>query len=226
MTTRFGVFAKHWTPGRVKTRLAAVIGEAAAAMLHHQFLATLLARFADTAEQRWLFYDPAEQREAFQTLAGPAWRLHPQCAGDLGERMRDYFQRAFDDRVERVVLIGSDSPNVPPATVARAFDLLDEAPVVIGPSQDGGYYLIAARDAPPPIFDAMPWGSANVFDETTKRLQKHELPFRQLPTWYDIDEIADLHNLAEDLWPTESLDEPLQHLQQVVRDVLQTKRQP
>lgn len=219
MKTRLGVFAKHWTPGRVKTRLAAAIGAESAAGLHRAFFETLVTRFAAVADERCVFFTPAEHREAFADLADGAWQLHAQCEGDLGERMAAFFRQGFEAGAERIALIGSDSPNVPAAFIEQAFSALDEAEVVLGPSLDGGYYLIAARGGPPPVFDNIAWGGRDVLATTILKLAEHGATHKMLPVWYDVDELADLKTLAANL-ASDAQDGSLAKLRMSVEAVL------
>jgi rSAM/selenodomain-associated transferase 1 len=196
---QFGIFAKYWAPGEVKTRLAASIGAEAAARLHGAFVRTLLTRFAETGDSRALAFAPPEKRAEFETVAAGAWRLEPQAAGDLGRRMQTYFEVAFAARAERVVLIGADSPTLPAAIVEDAFEQLESRPVVIGPARDGGYYLIGAAREPPPIFASIAWSQPTVLAETVARLQSARREYVLLPEWYDVDTLEDLVRLNVEL---------------------------
>jgi rSAM/selenodomain-associated transferase 1 len=159
LTTLLGIFAKHWQPGEVKTRLAASIGPEAAARLHRVFVETLLQRMAGVAGKCVLAYWPSERHGEFAALVREAaypfalldpsaaplaspWQLVPQSPGDLGARMEHFFQASFASGADRVVIIGSDSPTLPIEYVRQAFDELRRSDVVLGPSDDGGYYLL------------------------------------------------------------------------------------
>jgi rSAM/selenodomain-associated transferase 1 len=199
-STQFGMFAKFWQPGEVKTRLAREIGNEAAARLYRAFIDTLLTRFNDVGDERTLAFSPAERANEFaQLVGGKNWKLRPQGDGDLGTRMGRHFVQAFSAAVERAVLIGSDSPTLPREFVEQAFALLEDNSVVLGPSEDGGYYLIGLAGGVPPIFNEMPWSTPQVWNETLNRLQAARLKFAVLPTWYDVDEAADLRRLAIEL---------------------------
>lgn len=193
------MFAKHWQPGHVKTRLAASISDAAAAEVHKASLATLLRRFAATADCRLLAYAPAEAREAFAELAGAAWRLEPQSEGDLGCRIETHFASAFARGATRAVLIGSDSPTLPQEFVREAFERLESADVVVGPSEDGGYYLIGLRRPIGGLFRDISWSTPRVFPDTVDRLRATGTTYALLKPWYDIDTLADLERLGIEL---------------------------
>lgn len=195
---QLGIFAKFWTPGEVKTRLAATIGHERAAELHRACLTTLLARLRELADRRVLAFSPAEQRAGFQAIAG-AWSLEVQSTGDLGERMRHHLAAAFRTGAESAVLIGSDSPTLPLAFIEEAYERLREVPVVLGPSDDGGYYLIGLSRPDPPLFDRISWSTGEVWQQTVERLTAANWSYHQLPPWYDVDTADDLARLRAEL---------------------------
>ena len=196
---QLGIFAKYWQPGQVKTRLATAIGAEAAARIYRQCLATLLVRLEAVADRRVLAYAPADRAEEFSTLSGDRWELMPQAAGDLGERMRHYFASAFAAGARKVVLLGSDSPTLPTEYIQRALRMLDRRSVVLGPTTDGGYYLVGATGREPPIFADIRWSSTAVWQQTIDHLDAAGCLFGQLPVWYDVDDGHDLSRLRDDL---------------------------
>jgi rSAM/selenodomain-associated transferase 1 len=195
----FGVFTKYWQPGFVKTRLAEKIGNQSAATLHFAFLQTILRRFASIDAQRQLCFDPAERLPAFRELAGPAWELVPQYQGDLGMRLQHFFGNAFKSVAKQVIVIGSDSPNLPVEFVNQALQSLEDVDVVLGPSLDGGYYLIGLSRNLSTLFDRVSWSTRHVWQQTVDRLTKQQVPFVQLPPWYDVDDLEGLERLLNDL---------------------------
>jgi hypothetical protein len=199
---QLGIFAKYWEPGQVKTRLAADLGDVVAANIYRAFVDTLLRRFVHVADRQLMAYWPPSKLEAFQPIAAD-WRLQPQADGDLGERMHSYFDNAFGDGCQRVVLLGSDSPNLPVRMAQQAFEMLDDHDLVLGPSEDGGYYLIGARGQTPEIFEGVVWSSAQVWRQTMENVQRAGLKCAALPSWYDVDQIEDLRRLRSDLNVTE-----------------------
>lgn len=215
---QLGVFARYWEPGRVKTRLAARIGDVSAARVHRAFLESTLRRFAASAERRVLAFTPAQHAAEFQPMAGNHWRIDPQSEGDLGRRMHDYFQRAFSAGAHRAVLIGADSPTLPTAYVEQAFERLDEVPLVLGPAADGGYYLVGAADSTPPIFERIDWGGPQVWRQTLERVAAWGRPFADLPEWYDIDTYEDLLRLRCEL--RHAADDDVRLLLTVVEEAL------
>ncbi|MFQ5733715.1 MAG: TIGR04282 family arsenosugar biosynthesis glycosyltransferase [Planctomycetaceae bacterium] len=189
-----GIFAKHPQPGRVKTRLAAGLGDQRAAELYAAFVGDLIDRFGAAADRRILAYAPHEPEAAayFRGLCGGRFALWPQPSGDLGGRMRAFFADAFEGGAERVVLIGSDSPTLPVRYVQQAFDDLAVADCVLGPATDGGYYLIAMRRIIPAAFNDVEWSGPRVLEQTVQRLRETGDSLRMLPVWYDVDSPADL----------------------------------
>ncbi|MEM8865437.1 MAG: TIGR04282 family arsenosugar biosynthesis glycosyltransferase [Planctomycetota bacterium] len=221
--TQIGIFAKYWTPGKVKTRLAADIGDERAAAVARLFVETLIRRLNGGADRHVIGFAPAEASAAFSTLAPSGWQVEPQCEGDLGARMRYYFETAFAAGAGRVILLGADSPNVPLAVIREAFERLADQRLVLGPTDDGGYYLIGARSEAPPVFDAMPWSDATLWQATTDRLAargwRQDRDWSPLPPWYDVDTMDDMQRLRTELQET-SDDQALAALRDSLEEVL------
>jgi len=209
-----GIFAKYWQPGAVKTRLAVAIGDEAACTLYRRFILVLLRRLHAVADRRTVYCTPAERVAAFAALAGEAWQVAPQADGDLGRRMEDFFARSFAAGASRAVLLGSDSPLVPIDFVQRAFRLLREVPVVLGPASDGGYYLIGAAERVPPVFTDIAWSTSDVWSQTVQRLEQADCPFATLPEWYDVDDLDSLRRLGRDLAATPANEDDLDDLRE------------
>ncbi len=187
-----GIFAKYWQPGKVKTRLGQSIGNAAAADIYRLMLEVLTERLRQVADVNTIVYAPRERRSEFEELSQGEWHLEAQSDGDLGHRLSDFVKRAIArNEDQRVVLVGSDAPELTPKLVRHALDLLDQSSVVLGPSDDGGYYLIAMRGLQP-VFDGIPWSTPEVFDATVGRLQQCNIPWAQLPVHQDIDTVFNL----------------------------------
>jgi len=217
---QLGIFAKYWQPGAVKTRLAATVGEAVASQVYRRFLITMLRRFDHVAERRVLAFTPPDQRAEFALLAADAWTLQDQGAGDLGMRMQNYFTAAFRSGADRVVLIGSDSPTLPPDYVKEAFQLLKTFPVALGRAEDGGYYLVGAAGQVPPIFDGVAWSTSLVWNQTQSLLQAAGCPCGVLPMWYDVDDLPGLRRMHQELADRPPPDETLKQLHEDVARVL------
>lgn len=196
--TSLGIFVKHPVAGQVKTRLAEFLGTKQATEVYAAFVADLVERFRDVANQRFLCYAPAEDsaKSCFLNHAKETYCLWPQPDKDLGERMAQFFLEHLRAEQDRVVIIGSDSPTLPREYVERAFELLQSADCVLGPATDGGYYLIGARGTCPPIFEEIAWSTSEVLAQTIALIDKFGLSLSLLPPWYDVDTMDDWNFLA------------------------------
>ena len=186
-----GIFGKQPVRGKVKTRLAAGLGDDAAAAIHEAMLFDTLETWSsrsilDPGGRRVLVYAPADAGPWFDPRVPEAFALQPQVEGDLGTRMRAFFAGEFDGGATRVVLIGSDSPTLDPSIVITAFLCLEGRDVVIGPSTDGGYYLVGDRDGPADLRRGL-LERRSVLGQTIDRLRDTGLSLAVLPPWYDVD---------------------------------------
>ena len=193
------IFAREPLPGRVKTRLARGVGSRAATDLYAAMLEDVLERAARLHDTRVLVFwamenDPLPQRPAY-----PRLEMRHQCSGDLGVRMATALETAFADGIRACCIIGSDSPDLPPEYISRAFQLLgeDQADVVFGPAEDGGYYLVGMKRLWQRIFEDLAWGENDVLEKSCQRARDLELRTALLPAWYDLDTLDDLRRLAE-----------------------------
>lgn len=214
------VFAKYWRPGKVKTRLSSALGPAAAAGVYREFIVSLLHRFQHRADRRTVVFSPSHRAAEFAAVAEPSWRTTPQTSGDLGARMQSFFETELGQGARRVVLIGSDSPDLPQDFVDQAFAALDGSQVVLGPAEDGGYYLIGLAHDVPPIFSEIAWSTPDVWPQTIARLEQRRVRYATLPVWYDVDEIDDLRRLHRRLAAKRTRDDSLQRLCDVVERAL------
>jgi rSAM/selenodomain-associated transferase 1 len=185
------VVAKEPVAGLAKTRLVPALGEVGAARAAAAMLADTLAAVRASGADPWLCFTPAEARERLGRLA-PGFGLLAQGAGDLGDRLAACLGDLLGTGADRVVIVGADTPQVPPATYRRAFSLLDEADVVLGPALDGGYYLVAAKAARPDLFVGITMGTGTVLSETLARAAGAGLQVALLPPLRDLDRVEDL----------------------------------
>ncbi len=196
------LFARQPIPGQVKTRLAATWGAERAAALYECFLLDQFERFTSEADCRVIGYSPAtsEAHHWFTEAAGH-WQLWPQPETDLGGRMAACFEHWCAAPDDRLLLIGSDSPNLPSRSFDLAFSLLETSDVVLGPSADGGYWLVGARGSAPQardIFTQVNWSTPEVFHQTVERITSLRLSLSLLPLWFDVDtedEVSTLRGL-------------------------------
>lgn len=191
-----GIFARQPEPGRVKTRLGAAIGAYQAARAYEAMLLDVLDGWGSNqwlapGGRRVVVFDPPGAGPWFDERVPAALGLQAQVEGDLGVRMAAFFAGEFEDGAEKVVLIGSDSPTLDPTLVISAFLCLEEKDVVLGPSTDGGYYLLGAKGRVPPIFEGVEWSGPGVLRRTVERLTAAGMSLAVLPPWYDVDEPTD-----------------------------------
>lgn len=192
-----GIFAKAPVAGQVKTRLAIDIGAAAAATWYAQSLRVIFTRTraAWPEVERILFFDPPDAESAFDVFpAAPAHRV-AQVGEDLGARMAAAFQYCFAQGAHGAVLIGSDAPTLPHAYLTEAWHALSTCDVVLGPAEDGGYYLIGLRAVQPALFTAVEWSTPTVLDVTMRRARALGLATHSVPEWFDVDTVHDLARL-------------------------------
>jgi rSAM/selenodomain-associated transferase 1 len=194
------LLAKAPRPGYVKSRLQPPLTPQQAADLYAAFLSDLVAATRRLGAVRYLGCDPTADDPFLRELAArERLTLFNQEGADLGTRMCHGLARALATGHERAVLIGADLPTLPAAHLRAAFRGLEQAEAVLGPSCDGGYYLVGCRGAVPPIFDALPWGTPRVLALTLARLIDRKIPTALLPFWYDVDRPEDLALLRRHL---------------------------
>jgi len=149
----------------------------------------------------FIFFTPDEADAEIAALARGSFTLRKQRGGDLGQRMRSAFEELLADRADgSAILIGSDIPLLTAAHLAAARERLQAmGDVVLGPADDGGYYLIGLRTAQPRLFEAIEWGTATVLSDTVRAAEQLGLTPQIIQPAYDIDTIEDLRRLEHDL---------------------------
>lgn len=193
------VFAKAPEPGLVKTRLTGVLTEEEAARLYEAFLWDSLEAYVGLPAVVRLYLAPSSG-DLPDGLVPEDVSVHTQRGAGLGERMLNAFVETFVAGYERVVIIGTDHPTLPLAFVERAFaELASPLATVIGPSEDGGYYLLGMNEVYPQLFRGMTYSHPDVFEDTLQRVHTTPASLSILPTWYDVDTPAALRRLAADL---------------------------
>jgi rSAM/selenodomain-associated transferase 1 len=201
------VMAKDPRAGQVKTRLCPPLTPETAARLYQCFLSDTLDLAAGVpGVDPIVAYSPHGAREAFARLVSERFQLIAQTGEDLGARLENTFRELFRQGYDHVAAVSTDSPDLPPEYVQEAFTGLDEAPVVLGPCPDGGYYLIGLSTLIPGLFRDMPWSTERVAPETEARARSVGAGILRLPEWYDVDTATDLdrliRNLAGDRYPS------------------------
>jgi hypothetical protein len=186
------VFVRAPVAGRVKTRLAAALGAEGALLIYRRLAEHALREARAMGGEVRVHFTPADAETEVRAWLGEGPRYRPQSAGDLGARMESAFRAAFDEGADRVIIIGSDLPELSAALLRRAFDALESHPAVIGPARDGGYYLLGMRTMIEGVFDGMPWSTDEVLARTLERLRAAGIEPAVLDTLTDVDEVADL----------------------------------
>jgi len=187
--------AKAPITGAVKTRMAPPLTHPEAAELARALLRDQLDHLAALGDvDLYVVFAPAGEAVLMQSIVPPAFTCFPQRGDDLGERMEEAFAALWSRGHRDVILTGSDVPAPPLDIFRRAFEILSRAgkKVVLGPSQDGGYYLIGMNRPVPEIFRGMGWSHNRVLSETIERLMRLEIDFELFPEWYDLDTVDDL----------------------------------
>jgi rSAM/selenodomain-associated transferase 1 len=195
------IFAKAPIPGGVKTRLVPPLTAEQAARLHAALVEDTLRRVRSLDMVRYLACAPDIRQSFFRTCARRySARLITQGPGDLGDRMRRVVTRLLA-RHRTVLLIGTDSPTLPLEFIQEGERRLDAADLVVGPSDDGGYYLLGQRRLYRSIFYGVTWGGEEVLSETLAKLGS-SARISLLPRWYDVDRAEDLSRLRADVAAT------------------------
>ena len=191
------VIAKAPWPGVAKTRLAMGVGPERAAALSAAFLRDTMAFARRRGERLYVSYAPHDASGTFRSLA-PDAELIAQPDGDLGARLLHAFAGAIASGARRPVLIGADSPSLPAHLLTSAQRALATHDVVLGPADDGGYYLIGMNAPQPSLFSGVDWSSDTVLAQTLERARTAGLRVFMLPYWYDIDTVREHDRLACD----------------------------
>lgn len=194
------IFAKEPQRGRVKTRLEGYLTKSGCVSLYKAFLRDTieLARKLRN-KQKIIAFDSRHGRPGYLRKNAPGFSLLRQKGKGLGMRMHNAFKFTKQKGAQNTVIIGSDSPNLPARVIKRAFFELRRNDLVIGPSDDGGYYLIGLRESCLEIFSGIKWSSRKVFDHTLKKAKRLKKKVSLLESWYDVDTPESLERLKGDL---------------------------
>lgn len=186
MSTNAILIVKEPRPGQVKTRLQSHLSAAEAAELYRAFIVDSVETLArSAADRKVIAFAPIGAEEAIRELVGADFDLIAQSEMDLGGRLDGLMRWSFKQGAERTVIIGSDTPSLPVAYIDEAIEMLQERDVVLGPSTDGGYYLVGQKEGNSAIFTGIEWSTGAVLKQTLERLGKQSLGL--LPPWYDVD---------------------------------------
>ncbi|MDQ3698377.1 MAG: TIGR04282 family arsenosugar biosynthesis glycosyltransferase [Gemmatimonadota bacterium] len=188
------VFARAPQLGRVKTRIAAELGASEALAAYVQLAErTVTTALTVRGCECVIAFTPPDELAAMRRWFGEGVDYESQCSGDLGARMAHAIERRVTAGAERVILVGTDCPGLDAPLLEDAFDALERADVVIGPAEDGGYYLIGTRRLHSALFAGIPWGSSRVLGNSLAAARAADLTVHTLRRLADIDTAADWH---------------------------------
>lgn len=199
-TSAIIVFAKAPVAGQVKTRLSPPLTPDEAASLHGSLVLDILERCQSLRHyDRILAGTPSPHHPFFRAMEArfkiPVW---DQIGDDLGTRMSAAFKQALGSPYRSVVVIGTDIPGINGSLLTTAIDSLQEHDVVLGPTMDGGYYLIGLRTFVPDLFENIPWSTEQVYALTEQKVKMLGLSLNILPKLRDLDTVEDLHMCIRD----------------------------
>ncbi|RIW15833.1 glycosyltransferase [Algoriphagus lacus] len=186
------VFQKNATLGKVKTRLAATVGDQEA-MKIYQWLTSHTHRILGELEvDKFLFF--SDYIPELEIKNFPNYRFEVQVGTDLGQRMSQAFSRLFEIGFEKVIIIGTDCAELTSQDLKNAFSMLDSHDLVLGPAKDGGYYLLGTRRNYPELFREIPWSTEKVLELTRIKANELNLKHGLLNALSDIDTAEDWQN--------------------------------
>jgi hypothetical protein len=194
------VMAKRPVPGKTKTRLCPPLTPLEAAELYEALLKDTMElvsglRGVETA----VAVSPRSAVDEMRRMAPRGARMIAVEGADIGECLRSATTQLFSEGFTRVVAVNSDGPTLPAEYIERAVEMLTHSDVVLGPAEDGGYYLIGMRQQQPGLFTDIEWSSSRVAVQTLERAAAAGLAVAQLPSWYDVDTPAELERLRKEL---------------------------
>jgi rSAM/selenodomain-associated transferase 1 len=176
--------------GEVKTRLGKEIGFEQAEWIYRKLVENQVAELS--GQEIEIHYTPGDEGGRMQEWLGPDRQYLPQPDGDLGERLKHAMRGAFSRGADAVLFLGGDCPDVTQDIIIEAQSQLTNRDVVIGPAEDGGYYLLGLKTDQPRLFEGIDWSTDRVFAQTTSRLEELHLTWGTLPRCDDVDDLASL----------------------------------
>ncbi len=199
--TALAIMARYPEKGKIKTRLARSIGDDATLHLYQAFLCDLAQRFANwTCDLHWAYAPTEYDFAAFIATLVPEYAermsVFPQQGPDLGSRLHQVFRTLWMRQFHGIIVIGSDSPQISRAIILEAQRALETTDVVLGPAEDGGYYLIGMHQ-PHDVFSGIPMSTEVVLERTIEKAEKQQLSVYLLEPLFDVDEQPDLIQLID-----------------------------
>ena len=193
------LLVKYPEKGKVKARLLRQINKESVAELYKNFVLDMISMLERSGTQYIIAYRPKTALRKFEKWLGFEQTYLPQRGRGMGQMLKNIFIDTYSKSFKRVIVIASDCPDLPEEILKEAIIALEDHSTVIGPSPDGGYYLIGFTQEAfsPKTFEAVTWSTAKVFKETISKLKNQRQNIHVLPEWRDVDTLADLQNLFE-----------------------------
>jgi rSAM/selenodomain-associated transferase 1 len=197
--TALAVFVRLPRAGKVKSRLARSLGAEKATKFYRLCVEQILEEFSRVPGfvEKYAFFSDLNDRNEIERWAGPWFRVLPQVKGDLGARLIQAFRQMFDRGACRVIITASDVPDLTAEIISGAVNALAGHDVVLGPSHDGGYYLVGMNRPHEELFHNITWSTERVFRETLKKIEELGLSVGSMPVLHDIDTETDLRQWLE-----------------------------
>jgi hypothetical protein len=189
------VFVRYPVTGKVKTRLASETGDEFAFSFYKICSENTFAELKLLKEKEYdiyVFGSEEIELDKIKEWTGNIFYYHSQTGADLGRKMLNAFEKVFKKKYRKVIIVGTDIPGINYTLIQDAFNNLDNYDCVIGPANDGGYYLLGFKDKVIDLFSDIRWGSDSVFDKTIKKIRQHKVDFYILEELIDIDTKDDL----------------------------------
>ena len=191
------VFLRYPEIGKVKTRLIPSFGEVSTTRLYRLMVERIVSNLDSTNYSILLFASSANDTQKVNTWFKKKFEVLPQVEGDLGKRLENAFKTAFLKGAKKVIAIGTDCIDLDNIKVERAFTELDSDAATIGPTFDGGYYLIGLNSAQSAPFKDIPWSTEETYSKTCEAFEHNCIKYSVLEKLLDIDSGEDFHRLSE-----------------------------
>ncbi len=188
------IFLKYPDEGKVKTRLATVIGDYYAKEIYKLISSNIIEEIKKIENVKiYIFYSGENNSERFENWLGKEFNYLSQNGNDLGERMKNAFENVFSFGANKAIIMGTDIPGLNSKNISEAIRKLDKKDIVIGPSKDGGYYLLGMRNFYREIFEGIEYSNNMVYQRTLQKINKLKLEYESLIILQDIDTESDLN---------------------------------
>jgi uncharacterized protein len=184
------IFAKNLIHGEVKTRLASTVGHDKAMTVYEQLIAHTIETTKHLPVDKTVFY--SKRIELEDAWDNKIYEKNIQTGNDLGDKMKNAFATVFGNRNKKLVIIGTDCPDLNASVIVNAYVYLEDHDIVIGPASDGGYYLLGMKKLHPRLFEKIDWSTGKVLAQTLKICESSNLSTFLLPELSDIDDENDL----------------------------------